>query len=289
MHPSRLLTLHEGAKPRSELALLLKFLRCRIDPDVHVLGPHVRRSERLGKRVTQEELAAAIGVSRRWYTSLESAGTTRTSVSLVERLADALMVLPEERARLLQLAVPELGQLQLRDDSAAVLETFSRLRGLTEPLWTATSIEEILTTGCERLADWFDGALLISTTRRTASGFWEYPVDVKRGRNDAAKVVEDICQLPPELHDALNAFPRLPNPGDIGRPETHWTFPVQRTVQKIYARRRLAGIASLYARVRSRSGFIGGLYIKHEFGHSYSTLDRAVLRAFAEITSYALS
>jgi transcriptional regulator with XRE-family HTH domain len=142
MHPSRTLTLHEGAKPRSELALLLNFLRSRIDPEVHVLGPYVRRSERLGKRVTQEELAEAIGVSRRWYASLESAGTTRTSVSLVERLSDALMVMPEERARLLQLAVPELDRMQLRDDSAAVLETFSRLRGLTEPLWTATSIEE---------------------------------------------------------------------------------------------------------------------------------------------------
>jgi transcriptional regulator with XRE-family HTH domain len=283
------LTLCESTKPRSELALLLSFLRHRIDPDVRVLGPYVRLSQRLGKRVTQEEVAKAIGVSRRWYASIESAGTSRTSISLVERLADALMVTPEERSRLLQLAVPELGRMQLSDDSTGVLETFSRLRRLTEPLWAATSTEDILTTATEQLGGWFDGALLVSTTRRRASGLWEYPVDEQQGRNDAAKVVAEMEKFPtPELQAALQLYPRLPNPGDIGTPDL-WPPPVQRTILRIYARWRLAGLAWLYARLRSRAGFIGGLYVSHEFGHSYSTLDRAVLRAFAEVTSFALS
>jgi transcriptional regulator with XRE-family HTH domain len=283
------MALPERTKSRSELALLLNFLRRRVDPEVHVLGPFARRSERLGKRVTQEELADAIGVSRGWYASLESGGTIRTSVGLVERLADALMVRPEERATLLQLAVPGLGRMQLCDDSNAVLETFSRLRRLTQPLWTATSVEDILTTGCERLDDWFDGALLIRTTRRTASGLWENPLNEEPGRNDAAKVIEDIRQLPPELQTAIQTFPRLLNPGDIGTPETTWTSPLQRAIQRIYARRRLAGFAWICVRVRSRTGFIGGFYMSHEFGYSYSALDCAVLRAFAEITSFALS
>lgn len=287
MHPSRRRTLHEDAKRRSELALLLKFLRSQIDPDVRVLGPYVRRAKRLGKRVTQEELAEAIGVSRRWYASLESAETIRTSVSLVERLADALMVTPEERVKLTQLAVPELGRMQLGGDSTAVLETFSRLRRLTEPLWTATSIEEILATATEQLGHWFDGALLIGTKRRCASGLWESPVYEGLGRNDAAKVVEEMGKTP-EVHAAINLYPHLLNPGDIVTPDL-WPRPAQRTMLNIYARRRLAGLSWLYARVTSRTGFIGGLYISHEFGHSYSTLDHAVLRAFAELTSFALS
>src|ERR1700738_177882 len=97
------ITLPEGAKPRSELALLLKLLRRRIDPDVRELGRHRRLPSRLGKRVTQQELAEAIGVSREWYAVLESAATTRTSTALLDRLSDALMVNPDERATLFRL------------------------------------------------------------------------------------------------------------------------------------------------------------------------------------------
>src|ERR1700726_1109935 len=143
---TRRIGLAKSANLRSDLALFLKFLRQRVDPDVRDLGPNARRPARLGKRVTQEELAEAIGVSREWYAMLEAAGTTRTSTGLVDRLAGALAVTPEERARLFQLALPELGGAQLRDDSIAVLEAFARLRSLSKRLWTATSIENVLST-----------------------------------------------------------------------------------------------------------------------------------------------
>jgi transcriptional regulator with XRE-family HTH domain len=285
----RRLILPEGAKLRSELAVSLKFLRQRVDPDVCNLGPYARLPSRVGNRVTQAELAEAIGVSREWCAVLETAGSTRASTRLLNRIADALMVTPEERARLFSLALPEMGRAQLRLDTVEVLEAFSRLKSFTKALWTATSVEDILTTACEGLGDWFDGALLISTTRRTASGLWEYPLNEERGRNDAAKVAEDIGQLPPELQTAINTFPGLLNAGDIGTPETNWTLPLRRTIERIYARRRLAGFAWIYARVRSRAGFIGGLYIGDEFGRSYSPSDRAVLGALAEFTSLALS
>src|SRR6202011_4830523 len=212
------ITLPEGAKPRSELALLLKLLRRRIDPDVRELGRHRRLPSRFGKRVTQEELAEAIGVSREWYAMLEAAGTTRTSTGLLDRLDDALAVTPEERARLFQLALPELGGAQLRDDSIAVLEAFSRLRSLTKRLWAATSIEDILTTASEQIADWFDGALIVSPTRRRESGLWEcQPVVDKPDRNDAVKVIRDVKDLlpTPELHAAFHLYPQLPNAGDV--------------------------------------------------------------------------
>jgi len=288
---TRRIGLAKSANLRSDLALFLKFLRQRVDPDVRVLGPNARRPARLGKRVTQEELAEAIGVSREWYAQLETAAATRASPGLLERIADALMVAPEERAILFQLGVPEKWRVNLRDDSIAVLEAFSRLRSLAKRLWAATSIEDVLTTASEQIADWFDGALLVSSTRRRESGLWECqePVD-KPSRNDAMKVIRNVKDLlpKPELHAALHLYPQLPNAGDVGTPDL-WPLPLQREIRKAYARSGVAGHAWLQARVRSRTGFIGGVYISHEFGHSYSTVDRAVIGAFAELTSLALS
>jgi transcriptional regulator with XRE-family HTH domain len=284
--------LPESAKSRSELALFLKFLRQSVDPDVRNLGAHARLPSRLGKRVTQEELAEAIGVSREWYGMLESAATTRTSTGLLERLADALMVTPQQRAKLFQLAVPELGRARLRDDSIAVLEGFSRVRSLSKRLWTATSVEDVLTTASEQIADWFDSAVLVHTSHRRKSGLWESRgVDDKQDRNNASKVIremEDEVLSTPEAIDALNLYPRLVNAGDIGTPELQ-PLPVQREVLKLYARRRMAGFTFVKARVRSRTGLIAGFCISHELGHSYSGADRAVLGAFAELASLALS
>jgi hypothetical protein len=187
------------------------------------------------------------------------------------------------------LAVPELGRVQLRDDSLAVLDRFAHLRSGTRRLLAATSPQDVLTIATEQIADWFDDALLVSTSCRRESGLWEFPVD-EQGRNDAWKVVRDLADLPqtPESFDALNHYPQLATPGDVGTPEL-WPLRVQRDILKIYARQRLPGLAWLYARVRSRTGFIGGFYMSHEFGHSYSAADHGVFGAFTELASLALS
>jgi transcriptional regulator with XRE-family HTH domain len=288
---TRRIGLPKSANLRSDLAHFLKFLRQRVDPDVLVLGPNARRPARLGKRVTQEELAEAVGVSREWYAQLETAAATRASPGLLGRIADALMVAPEERAMLFQLALPEKWRVDLRDDSIAVLEAFSRLRSLAKGLLAATSIEDVLTRASEQIADWFDGALVVSSTRRRESGLWEcQPLVDKEDRNDAVKVIQDVKDLlpTPELHAALHLYPQLPNAGDVGTPDL-WPLPLQRELVKAYARSGVAGDPGVYGRVQSRTGFIGGVYISHEFGHSYSTVDHAVIGAFAELTSYALS
>lgn len=281
----------ESATSRSELSLFLKFLRRRIDPAARQLGPHARLPVRIGKRVTQQELAEAIGISREWYALLESAAPTRASTTLLDRLADVLMATPEERARLFHLAVPEL-RVQLRDDSTAVLDSFLRLRLLTKKLWTATSSEDVLTTAGEQIADWFGTAILVHTSRRRKSGLWEAnAVDDKQERNDASKVIRELeDQVLPTSRavDALNLYPQLANAGDTGTPVLH-PLPVQREVVTLYTRLRLTGFTFVKARIRSRTGFIGGFCIVHEPGHAYSAADHAVLGAFAELASLALS
>jgi hypothetical protein len=133
--------------------------------------------------------------------------------------------------------------------------------------------------------------VLIGSSRRRESGLWEtQAVDEKQDRNIASQVIRDLKELSPtsESVDAFCFYPRLENAGDVGSPDLY-PIPLQQEILKVHARYRVAGFASSYARVRSRTGLIGGLYIAHEFGHCYSASDLAVFGAFAELTSFALS
>jgi transcriptional regulator with XRE-family HTH domain len=285
----------KSGKARTDLALLLRYLRKRIDPDVRALGRYVRLPKRAGKRVTQDEVSEAIGVSREWYAKLESGvETTRTSICLLDRLADTLMVTPEERARLFHVALPELARVQLRPDSIAALEAFARLKMLTKALWAATSVEEIFTTASEEMADWFGDVLLICTSARRDSGVWEcQAVQGMSPQTNPLKAIslldnlERLFSTSQEV-DALHLYPQLPNAGDTGSGELH-PLPLQRAVLKYYERRRLPRLSFVNARVRTRDGFIGGFSISHEFGYIYSPADLAVFGLFAELASLALS
>lgn len=291
---TRSTTMHRmNDKQRSELGLFLTFLRRRIDGGVLSLGSYVRTPLRVGKRVTQQELAEAIGVTREWYAVLES-GSPRAQPSsdLLERLGDALMVTPEERAKLFTLAGPEMSRLHSFRESTAFLEVVSHMRSFSKRLWSATSIEDILTTASEQIADWFDDAVLVRSTRRHELGLWEVrSVSDIQDRSRAAKLAEDMRELLPtrESIDAAYIYPRLASVGDVGTTPEFWPLPLQRKLPKLYARHRVRGFAGLHARARSGTGFIGGFYILHEFGHSYSAADQAVFGAFAEFTSRALS
>jgi DNA-binding XRE family transcriptional regulator len=86
----------------------LKAYRRRIDPSSTRVGAYERPNTRCGRRITQEEIAEAIGVSRNWYALLENGAPVRPSLSLLERLADALRLSPAERTKLFLLAIPAL-------------------------------------------------------------------------------------------------------------------------------------------------------------------------------------
>ena len=96
---------------RENIASFLKALRLRLDPNAKVLGEHERTCSRRGRRVTQEEIAEAVGVSRGWYALLESGAPIQPSVPLLDRLAGTLNATPRERALLFGLAIPELSTL----------------------------------------------------------------------------------------------------------------------------------------------------------------------------------
>jgi transcriptional regulator with XRE-family HTH domain len=289
-------TPHQTTTRGSELALFLRSLRNRIDPAAPTLGSFRRLLSCVGKRVTQAEVAEAIGVSREWYAVLESArqvrSSSRPSPALLGRIADALMLTRDERQMLFQLTVPEEWRAQLKPDSLDVLDAFSRLRLHSKRLLTATTVEDILASVHEQIADWFDRPLYIHTARRRDWGMWEtQPVDDKQERSAFAQLVreaERILCAAPDLWDAANLYPQLPDAGDVGTDELQPPT-VKREVARVCTEWNLAGYAFLKARVRSRTGIISSISIFHEVGHSYSALDRAVLGAMAETVSLALS
>jgi DNA-binding XRE family transcriptional regulator len=97
--------------PPSELASFLKARRQNIPPNCVSLGSWERLPARRGRRVTQEELAEAVGVSRNWYRRLENGDAPRASVKLLDRIAKAFQFTPEERTTLFVLGIPEIAQM----------------------------------------------------------------------------------------------------------------------------------------------------------------------------------
>jgi DNA-binding Xre family transcriptional regulator len=91
--------------------------RLRIAPDSRFLGEAPRLPARIGKLVTQEELADHLGISRQWYSRFESGAPAGFSTPLLGRLCDLLLLSASERAEFVRLAMPDLISL-VREDLA---------------------------------------------------------------------------------------------------------------------------------------------------------------------------
>lgn len=89
----------------SSVGLILKQRRKQLSAHTTVIGRQPRLHVRVGRAVTQEEIAEAIGVSRAWYAMIE-ADRGEPSPRLLARIADALMLGPDDRLALLHLAFP---------------------------------------------------------------------------------------------------------------------------------------------------------------------------------------
>ena len=102
----------DAVNPQNEFADFLKAHRRRIPPESATLGSWKRLPMRRGRRVTQEEVAEAAGVSRNWYRRLESGETIRASTKLLDRLASVFGFTPEQRTQLFVLAIPEMAYMR---------------------------------------------------------------------------------------------------------------------------------------------------------------------------------
>jgi transcriptional regulator with XRE-family HTH domain len=109
-----------NAREAESLGALLREHRRRLDPHITAFGDFARRPDRVGKPVTQEEIAEAVGVTRVWYANLERRVDVKASAALVSRLADVFMLDDAERNALFHAAIPVL-RTSLRLDDGGVI------------------------------------------------------------------------------------------------------------------------------------------------------------------------
>jgi transcriptional regulator with XRE-family HTH domain len=279
---------------QERLSGLLKRCRARIGPECLSLGQYLRPPMRIGKAVSQEEVAEVVGISRQWYLLMEGDRAVRVSAAILARVADALMMNPVERAALFRLAVPELRSVSLMDRSTAMLDAFGSLRRLTRHLWAATTEAEVLTVVRECAMMQFAPAVILTSTR-VGEGRWDlaatgdFDDDGHRLKRFEALVRE---RWGGAVIDDLCCYTLMARPGDlVTRSEREARFP------DLAAKNREAldavGLddhSFAMANIRSQRGFVGHVNIlRTTTAATYSELELAQLSTLADLTSLALS
>jgi transcriptional regulator with XRE-family HTH domain len=273
------------------LSNLLKDARRGIPVNTQSLGNNLRFPGRVGKRVSQEEVAEAIGVSRNWYSMLETGRPIRASVALLERICNVLTLDERQRASVFELGIPEIPTRVIELRHSAILEASTRMRSSVKRLWSTSTVEEALSAAAEESSRHFDDAELVFFVHRVAQGRWDHPFIVDRGMGPRnARFYEELAaSLTPARFDEVVLYPALSEPGDVGTLDSYGATSVADLYETERAKHKLHRCMFLHARIRSRMGVIGGITIKHAREHEYSEVDRAVISAIASLTSLALS
>lgn len=276
---------------RRRLSELLREARRSISVDTHSLGNTLRFPGRVGKRVTQEEIAEAIGVSRVWYAMLETGQPVRASVALLERICNALGLDEQQRACVFELGIPQISARMIELRHSAILQASMQMRSSVKRLWSTSTVEEALSAAAEESSRYFEDAQLVFFVRRVAQGRWEHPFIVDRGigARSARFYAELASSLTPDRFDEVVLYPALAEPGDVGTVDSYAATSVADLYETERAKHKLHRCMFIHARIRSRDGLTGGITVKHAREREYSEVDRAVISAIASLTSLALS
>ena len=271
---------------------VLRECRERIAPDRLRLGIILRRIDRIGKRVTQEEVAEAADVSREWYARLEAGRAMRASPVLLDRLAGVLMMDGVERRALFAFAIPELRAAG--PDAAFMLAgEITSLRTVMRRLWAATSHEEVVATLLHDMSTRFHELDHAMVTYRVEVGTWDKALLPLRPRN--AQAIEEIHRAVrteytrPEEED-WNLVGLLTQPGELGFiSDLLARSPLAARMGETIARAELGEMSIVAAHLRANDGYEANLTVGYEPRHgSFSASDLAVLGAVAEFASFVL-
>jgi transcriptional regulator with XRE-family HTH domain len=279
-------------EPAEERAgMLLRNVRKRIASEQESLGPYTRIPLRVGKPVTQEELAEAVGISREWYGMLESGRSPGASFRLLLQVADVLMLDGEERAELFRLVRPELRPV-LQTRSLDMLDAVADLRHAVRHLWTATTEAEALRFAREfpmkRLAPDF-----MVSYRRTDDGHWDYSITGDDRDAERFRRLEGIIrdQWGDTVMDEMLCYESMEQPGElITRVERDSRFP-DNTAKDRPLLNEVGWSEMSFAniKVRSRRGLVARLGVVYHGPHDFSGIERAELSTLGDLTSLALS
>jgi transcriptional regulator with XRE-family HTH domain len=274
------------------LGTFLRERRLRIHPESRALGPCLRLAARVGKAVTQEELAEVVGVSRQWYGMLEKKADSRASTSVLGRLAGALMLDDGDRAHLFRLGVPELSRTSLSSNSLSLLTTFSSLRAFNRRLWNASTEIEALTITAEELCTTFTDARAIAPSIRVDQGRWD--AFCVYGDNAAKRRHTEVCaalgsSFSPAESDELRLYPLLSQSGDIATMDTYRFTTIEPRLRAEFCRHDADEWVMSTGRVRTRHGFVAGIRIIHSRPRDFSEVELAILSTLTDCASLALT
>lgn len=281
-----------GAEAREErLHRFVRERRIRLAPESHFLGEHRRFPARIGKPVTQEEVAEHLGISRQWYARFEGGGPAGFSTALLGRLCDVLLLSPPERAELMRLAVPELAPV-VSEDASALYGAMQDVRQTVKRLWTASSEAEIFRFAGEEARRLVPHSDLIWVQRDSLFARDEtlFPLP---GVNSAARLTaaraDALHQFTPEHLKRLDALLQRTPAGTI-LPFEAYPPDIVRLIDLALREHRLTGesLSLVAARIRGSSGFGGALVSSSTRAQDMTELERAVLSAIADFASLAL-
>jgi transcriptional regulator with XRE-family HTH domain len=275
------------------LGALLKFCRSRIEPEALVLGGALRPRARIGRPVTQQEVADAAQISREWYAKLELGQRSRISPTLLGRLADVLMMNEAEQRRLFSAALPELRVLRSDCDAIKRLQ-LTPLRSLLRKMWYASSEDEILAAALEYCSSYFRGVSLSMFARQVSVGAWVHPVlppvqTLKTSVIDLSEIIRNEFSVY-EVEE-WNLAGALIQPGDCCFvSDVFERSPIRGRISDALRRVDLVPFEVVAAHVRSRFGYTGNLAFGfHPSRLEVSKNDLDLLGAVAQFASLALS
>ncbi len=279
---------HVDEREQEQLSGLLKRCRARLDPARPALGPFLRLPNRIGKAITQEEVAEAAGITRQWYAMLESDRPVHVSAPLVARIADVLMMEPVERSALFRLALPELRNASLTDRSTAILDAFGSMRRVTRRLWAATTEAEALTIVREHALTQLEPDVMVTCTR-IEDGRWDRATT--GDDRDRVRLHALICErCHPGAIDDFHCYPFLSQPGEVmTRSERDAHFRDLAELRHVLDAVEWGQFSCAMVHVRSQHGFVSQLQAVHHTAHAFSETERALLSTLADLTSLALS
>jgi transcriptional regulator with XRE-family HTH domain len=281
-----------GAEAREErLHRFVRQRRMRLAPESHFLGEHRRLSARIGKPVTQEEIAEHLGISRQWYARFEGGAPAEFSPPLLGRLCDLLLLSPTERAELMRLAMPELAPV-VSQDASALYNAMQDVRQTVKRLWTASSEAEIFQFAGEEARRMVPHSDLIWVQRDSLFARDEalFPL---AGVNSAARLTEArtdaLHRFTPEHLKRLDALLQRTPAGTI-LPFEAYPPDIVRLIDLALREHRLSGesLSLVAARIHGSSGFGGAVVSSSTRAQDMTEVERAVLSAIADFASLAL-
>lgn len=260
----------------------------RLAPESRFLGEHPRLPSRIGKPVTQEELAEHLGISRGWYTRIEAGAPAVFSIALLNDLADLLLLSDLERVELMRLAKPELAPI-VRRCAADLYDALGVVRRMVKRLWSATSEDEILHVAGEEARQLVPCFELIFARRISTPEETPFP---RRNGNWAARLAaaraDALRQYTPvqlARRDAVNLWQSAP----AGALVSLDAYPpdLVRVYRLALQQHGIAWDSPVAAHIRwpGGSAHVGGTSTRP---HDVTDLERSTLSTIADFASLAL-